>query len=428
MHKSFREYLYAEAIVDILKEYGKKFSGNLSKRERYWRDFGESDPRRQFSRDLSQVLCCRPLTREIRTHISGLLEWEVLESEASEGETQRRLTPESISHEQWQAVRDSLADLWDWWGEGVHLRPQPFRDDSDNLGYRAPLANEFVDYSLPRDRGPDAPEWWPGRLVNVDSNLGDALCRLNIWVHKMILPTGELANRSVDAEAEKLAQRQPYQLLSIGRHGSAVFFSPGGLVRDYFRNYCDRINAVGNRPEWFPSAVDFTGVELSRRDLEGMDFSGADLSGSDLRESLLQGAKLHNSIVYGADLRNARMSGAYLQSASFIGSNLRGAHLTGADLRNAFLVNVDLRDADLSRADLRGARLIKANLHKASLTRAILHEANLHSADLREADLRNADVDYADFKDADLTGADLRGTDLSKAHALTDEQRASAIT
>ena len=60
LHKSFREYLYAEAIVEALKEYSAKQHGSPSKREPYWKDFQESDPRRQFSRDLSHMLCPYP--------------------------------------------------------------------------------------------------------------------------------------------------------------------------------------------------------------------------------------------------------------------------------------------------------------------------------------------------------------------------------
>jgi hypothetical protein len=32
LHKSFREYLYAEAVVEMLKDYGLKQSGSLAKR------------------------------------------------------------------------------------------------------------------------------------------------------------------------------------------------------------------------------------------------------------------------------------------------------------------------------------------------------------------------------------------------------------
>ena len=62
LHKSFREYLYAEAIVETLKEYGRSQVGALPERQPYWKDFEKSDPRWQLSRDLSQLLCPYPLT------------------------------------------------------------------------------------------------------------------------------------------------------------------------------------------------------------------------------------------------------------------------------------------------------------------------------------------------------------------------------
>jgi hypothetical protein len=77
LHKSFREYLYAEAVVEMLKDNGRKQSGSLANRAPYWKDFHESDPRRMFSRELSQILCSYPLTHEIQAHIASLLAWEV---------------------------------------------------------------------------------------------------------------------------------------------------------------------------------------------------------------------------------------------------------------------------------------------------------------------------------------------------------------
>jgi len=186
LHKSFREYLYAEAVVEALKEYGRRSVGILAKREPYWRDFEESDPRKQFSRDLCHIICARPLAAEIGTHIRGLLSWEIGRSSGKENPNNHGKSLDSVKFEQWITVRDGLADLWDWWGEGVHLRAQPYRDKSDNLHYHPAFVNDLLDESLPRDRGRDAPEWWPGRLVNADANVGDTLCQLNVWVHYWI--------------------------------------------------------------------------------------------------------------------------------------------------------------------------------------------------------------------------------------------------
>ncbi len=261
LHKSFREYLYAEAIVEALREYGRKQSGSPANREPYWKDFQDSDPRWQFSRDLSQILCPRPLTPEIRAHISSLLVWETQRSSGKEEERQIGQSLDAVTFAQWEIIRDSLNDLWDWWGEGVHLRPQPFRDKSDNLCYHPAFVNELLDYSLPRDRGPDAPEWWPGRLVNADANVGDTLCQLNAWVHSAILHlSGWNGIREAREELQEYTEtvRHPYQ--SRYQHCERVFvlFRPSGSRKVYFQNYCSRVNAAGNRPSGpFPGGSTF---------------------------------------------------------------------------------------------------------------------------------------------------------------------------
>jgi hypothetical protein len=69
-HKSFREYLFTECIVETLKEYGH----NLSEREAerlpardYWRDFSRDEDRLryEFSRDLACLLAPQWVRAEI---------------------------------------------------------------------------------------------------------------------------------------------------------------------------------------------------------------------------------------------------------------------------------------------------------------------------------------------------------------------------
>jgi hypothetical protein len=397
LHKSFREYLYAEAVVEALKEHGRKQSCSLAKREPYWRDFHDSDPRRQFSRDLSQILCPRPLTPEIRLHITSLLAWDIARSSGKQRQLQIGESLDAVASESWEIIRDGLCDMWDWWGEGVHLRPQPYRDDSDNLHYHAAFVNELIDYSMPRDRGPDAPEWWPTRLVNADANVGDGLCQLTALVHSAILRlsgwNGALRDR---AELEKLPKtaRHPYQ--SRYRHSGAVFvlFRPSGSAVVYFQSYCCRINAAGNRPIGpFPGPIYLPVVDLHGVRLRGSDLRGTDLSGSNLSGIYLDGASLSGSRLRAADLRGARLTRTDLSKAHLGVADLRGAHLSGADLS----------ESDLGGADLRGAHLGKA-------------------------DLCHADLSGAYISKADLSGADLRGARLDNVFGLTQEQLASAVT
>jgi hypothetical protein len=111
LHKSFREYLYAETIVEALKEYGRKQLGSLARRKPYWKDFHESDLRRQLSRDLSRILCPYALSTETRAHVSSLLAWEVERSRGEEQSTRPAQPLDSVSFAQWEIIRDGLADL-----------------------------------------------------------------------------------------------------------------------------------------------------------------------------------------------------------------------------------------------------------------------------------------------------------------------------
>ena len=237
LHKSFREYLFAESIVETLKEYGRKQVSTLAERQPYWKDFEQSDPRWQFSRDLSRLLCPYPLSGEIRVHLAELVSWEIGRSGGNETEKRTGEPLDGATTEQWEVIRDALASLWDWWGEGVHLRPQPYRDDSENLHYHHAYVNDLMDHSLPLDRGRDAPIWWPGRSVNVDSNIGDGLCRLNACVHTNLLQKGGWFNapvttRGIEEVGDTL--QRPCQTRYRVSEGTMVLFRPSGRGRGYF--------------------------------------------------------------------------------------------------------------------------------------------------------------------------------------------------
>lgn len=374
LHKSFREYLYAEAIIEKLKEHGRKLSGTSAMREQYWADFQESDPRRHFSRNLSQMLCSRPLTAEIETHIANLIDWDIARSIEKEKENATEQSLNAVTARQWEVIREGLHDLWDWWGEGVHLRPQPYRDDSDNLRYQSAFVNELIDYSLPRDRGPDAPEWWPGRLLNADANLGDALCQLNAWVHSAILRLSGwdgVLDEQTEQERECNTPRYPYQTRFERSDKVFVVFRPAGSTKAYFQNYCSRINAAGYRPTGkFPGPIGLPDVDLREVDLDGAKLARTNLSGADLSR-----AHLSRAFMRGANLREANLSNAILR-----GANLGHANFIGANLSKANLSRTDLRGADLSHANLDGTILVGANL-----SGAIYDETDLRGAKLANA-------------------------------------------
>jgi hypothetical protein len=114
-HKSFREYLFAEAIVEALKTFGRNQRQTPPPRDTGWGDFSENRPtdfRFTFSRKLSELLSPQWLTPEVRRHLQYLLAWEI--ERAAEQSDQKRpgLPTEPLTWEEWRQVRTGLADLW----------------------------------------------------------------------------------------------------------------------------------------------------------------------------------------------------------------------------------------------------------------------------------------------------------------------------
>lgn len=100
MHKSFREYLFAEGIVELLKDYdGKQKKLQPDPREHAWQDFKPDDPRKELGRQLALWFCPRLLTREVQEYLRGLLRLEVWQAAQN---------PEEL--ERWIKVRDGLKD------------------------------------------------------------------------------------------------------------------------------------------------------------------------------------------------------------------------------------------------------------------------------------------------------------------------------
>ncbi len=85
---------------------------------------------------------------------------------------------------------------------------------------------------------------------------------------------------------------------------------------------------------------DFTGMDLSGRDLQEANMERIDLTGANLSGADLSGANLSNADLPGVDLSNADLSDAILFQAKVDGADLSGAVLDGANLQLASLVNV----------------------------------------------------------------------------------------
>jgi hypothetical protein len=280
---------------------------------------------------------------------------------------------------EWAVVRDSLADLWDWWGEGVHLRPQPRRErgGQSNLfsePYAVSLAKEIAPTDLPRGVLPE-----PVRMITLDAHLGDALFLLNCVVHYEInRATGwldrqpRLANGVWgNAESPDMASH-PYQTRITGEQQVWVAFAPAGREGGmYFRQYCSRINSAGWRPGGvFPSSVDMAGA----------DFSGCNLA---------------LSVMGRASLRFARLSGAFMGSSYLTDCDLRNCSGKGLQLTDACIFHVDFSGADLREARFSGSRLGNPRFQDACIEQMDCTNALLEG--INERQLFGADVSKARF-------------------------------
>jgi len=133
------------------------------------------------------------------------------------------------------------------------------------------------------------------------------------------------------------------------------------------------------------------------------DFSGVDLSGRDLSSFYLRRKELAGARLVGADLRTADLSYGLLPDANLAGAQLDHAQLRGVDLSRGTLTRVEGWSADLTSANLEGARLDGAQLPLSTLT----------NANLRNADLSGANLNSCDLSGANLDGAQLEGAQLS---------------
>jgi hypothetical protein len=325
LHKSFREYLFAEAVVEILLKFGRTAAAGLEERTRHWEEFEESDQRYKILRTkLAPVLAAQTLTREIEDHMWHLVAWHLraayiqFDPPASPLETFR-----------WQIIRDGLADMWDWWGEGVHLRGQPYRDDDDFTRFKPPYVVDLVDKSLPQRRYELAVDPIPYRTTGNDSNLGLAIYTLAVPVHFWI---AQAQGIEFPCTLENLVRR--YQYTVSDRNGRIfTLFAPSGPRPDYFLNYVRRIQASGwHRSKRFTRERRHFAVVLAGADLTGLDFTEAALAYADLSNTILVRADLSATRSAKVNFAGADLSGACLEDARLPGADLRGAKCTQSQL------------------------------------------------------------------------------------------------
>lgn len=333
LHKSFREYLFAEAILYALDDSFDRPGKNATYDAlEYWQDFAEGTPAHWLSRRLSYLLAPQWLTEEVERHLRWLLQRRILENP-----------------ERWGTIRDLLAEVYAWWAEGVHLRHQP--TGSRQVRWKPPFVDQLFVQTAPFDAPADD---MPARSTTLDGHLGRALLQVTAFVHALA-PSGMRPNSG---------RRAVYQSIDRDR----LRFRPGR--GSFLPALVARIDAAG----WTPGAgldlLVLDEVDLEREDLTLQFLGGTSLRGARLRLTRLSYAWLGHSDLSGADLEQADLTHAYLGSANFNKANLRGS----------FLTNAHAAGANLVYADLTGSNLVDSHLAGANLTGAVVSRRALESA------------------------------------------------
>ena len=383
LHKSFREYLFAEGIVETLKQYGRRVTTALPERIPYWKEFEVSDPRYDLSRSLASQLSAQWLSREIVSHLEELLEWEIGRTVGEIDLALPSAQPTSpISLSEWFKVRDGLADLWDWWAEGVHLRPQPQLSERHDTEFQKPFAQKLVEMSLPIDTPKGAiPE--PPRMVVADAHLGDALFRLNLWTHFFCAKSdGWLTEKKTPAQlwegaTDVAAGPRRYQT-AVGTSKVWRLFAPYGKDPGYWRNYVARINAAGWRlPHGtFPAGCNLSGVDLRLVWMEparpglSCNWSFANLTGAVAEHcnfdshifshTLARDATFSFAFCLSANLENCDFAAASFMSFSGNSIECNGSSFKGAEFDMSNLQWAKFVDTDFTKAVFKSARLSNA--------------------------------------------------------------------
>jgi uncharacterized protein YjbI with pentapeptide repeats len=380
LHKSFREYLFAEAVVGHLADAGGLLSASDAQCLQGGEDFPRGSVRFDLSRSLARLLASQWLTPDVRTHIFRLLDDQVGEN------TQL-----------WTRVRGLLRDLYSWWAHQSHLLMHR-EVHRGRVRWRMPAVIELLEDALPLD---DRIVRSSQSMRRADAILGNALIQLAAYLHWLL---------------RACPVSDPCSEYQTELDGVVVFAPLGGLVLD--------LVARLTYPEP-PDGFGLAGLVLPGVDLRNADLRGVDLRAVDLRDAHLDGVDLQGSRLNRADLRGAVLTRGVLRQTDMQGIQLENANLAGADLRWSNLEHANLKFAEMSRAHLQRSNLQRANLREAKLGGAHLQHADLqlagfdaadlHAADLREADLRHANLATTTLTDASLDdaltdGADMPGT------------------
>jgi uncharacterized protein YjbI with pentapeptide repeats len=334
LHKSFREYLFAEAIVATLEAVAGDSGGALAPPEyEAGDDFRPGALHHTASRKLAALLAPQWLTPDVRGHLFWLIDEAVAKH-----------------HDRWIWLRELLADVYTWWADGGHLRSHPTRVRG-RTEWEPPPIIEMLRDDLPRDgRTPHSSQ----ATFGLDAHLGDALLQLTAFVHWQL---------------RDAALPEAVRNCQAGSSGG-VRFRP---FRGDAQAQNARLTAAGLRPQ---------GIGLNGAKLPGVHLVGENLAGRPFEECDLVDADLS-----GVHAPLAFFNGSNLSGANMANANLYGANLDGTVMRGTVLTTANLTNASLAEADLTGARLEDARLHDMDLSETELDPESLAAAKVDDATL-----------------------------------------
>lgn len=348
IHKSFREYLFSEAIVEALKRLAEPSQAVLAPRSAYWKEFDDGNAMRVNVEEIGLLLGPQWLSPEVSRHLTWLIGWEIQRAAKTGEESSAAGETAALDMASWERVRDRLIQLWDWWADGVHLRPQPFRPKgTNNIDFDKPYAVRLIEQMAPTEVARGAlPE--PVRTTTVDAHLGDALFQLNCAVHFRIneangwielRPTpAETAVATWDGAGSPSSDGRRYQTRI--RRGDKEWWAfapstPDG-VNEFFEYYVSRINAAG----WlssvrFPMQRELTGVDLKGTVARGLAFFKTDFTFARFED-----AKFNTSIFGACTFEHVRGARCCFLGARFEGTDILKGEWTDADFESALLTDI----------------------------------------------------------------------------------------
>ncbi|HYJ88784.1 MAG TPA: pentapeptide repeat-containing protein [Pyrinomonadaceae bacterium] len=330
IHKSLREFAFAQAVVDNLKRLAVP-----------------SDTKREYNRDLMTegrlaILSRQWLSREIWDHIERQVSWEIYrESPELEDPIAFQRGERPLGIDAWCRIRDRLTQRWTSWAfsnPGLSPTKSDWKPDPK-------LAEMFKGVSAIDSAGADA-------------RFGAALFRLCAMLH------GILAARILETSGLMNYQKNMWEELGVtvpaGSEQTTLnhtpdqrlrFFSPGKgdeiLEPTMLRSSMARINAYyAHTKEELPEKCDLTFLVATGAALERLSFQYCNLSYSNFSESNLSGA----------DMQGADLSGAWLCKSNLTRANLNMTDLPYASFRQANLEGASLKSANIEFADFREAK------------------------------------------------------------------------